>query len=430
MPTRVQLDRVALLFQNGYFVECQTVSAHLAKRFQHSDPLASARFTIWQAEAAYWRGNYQDALSTVSSSTLLIEDVEISIRRHAIAAIALAHLHRLPDADIEIRQANQLCSKTNNVACGELLRARGGLAVERGNADEAYHFYSQSLVTARQSHQRLDEATALMNLSHASLLKEKPDEAIDWSNAAINLARELDARDVLMMGVGNLGWAYYSLGDSERALVMFRDAQQRALAVNDDSAALLWLMTSARINQDNNDLESADHSYHQALDLATQIKSQDDQITALEELAHVALQGGSPDRAEPYLDRVEPLVQANGNRLDALAVILARGKSAALRHDYTKAQSLFQTVEFDQASQTSMRLGAEHELARLAQQQGQTSAAQAMYQTALTSFESAREQLTQEDSKLPFLANATNIYNDYIHFLILHGRVDQALGRR
>ena len=46
---------------------------------------------------------------------------------------------------------------------------------------------------------------------------------------------------------------------------------------------------------------------------------------------------------------------------------------------------------------------------------------------ALTTFESARDQLKNEESKLPFLANATGIYDDYIHFLVAHHKTDEAL---
>ena len=35
--------------------------------------------------------------------------------------------------------------------------------------------------------------------------------------------------------------------------------------------------------------------------------------------------------------------------------------------------------------------------------------------------------LQQEDLRLPFLANAAHLYDDYIHFLLEHGRVDDAL---
>ena len=74
-----------------------------------------------------------------------------------------------------------------------------------------------------------------------------------------------------------------------------------------------------------------------------------------------------------------------------------------------------------------MRLGAEHELARLFEVEGNADAAGQMYRTTLATFESARLQLKNEDSKLPFLANATPVYDDFIHFLVVRGKVEAAL---
>src|ERR1035438_1902013 len=50
-----------------------------------------------------------------------------------------------------------------------------------------------------------------------------------------------------------------------------------------------------------------------------------------------------------------------------------------------------------------------------------------MYKTTLTTFESARSQIKKEESVLPFVANATRIYDDYIRLLVKEGRIDDAL---
>ncbi len=56
-----------------------------------------------------------------------------------------------------------------------------------------------------------------------------------------------------------------------------------------------------------------------------------------------------------------------------------------------------------------------------------TAAALNAYHSALHTFESARAEIQNEDSRLPFLANATRIYDDYIHFLVKQGKTDEAL---
>jgi hypothetical protein len=73
------------------------------------------------------------------------------------------------------------------------------------------------------------------------------------------------------------------------------------------------------------------------------------------------------------------------------------------------------------------RLGAERELARLNEAEGRTADADRMYRTSLETFEAARAELKNDDSKLPFLANATRVYDDYIHFLVAHRKTGEAL---
>ena len=50
-----------------------------------------------------------------------------------------------------------------------------------------------------------------------------------------------------------------------------------------------------------------------------------------------------------------------------------------------------------------------------------------VYRTALVRFERARSSLHHEDFELPFMANATQLYDDYIHFLLEQGKTAEAL---
>ena len=49
------------------------------------------------------------------------------------------------------------------------------------------------------------------------------------------------------------------------------------------------------------------------------------------------------------------------------------------------------------------------------------------YRAALSTFETARSSLQHEESSLPFPANASSIYDDYIHFLVTQGKTAEAL---
>ena len=369
----------------------------------------------------------EDVVQILSQPLIFANSPDLLIQRSSLLGLAYSHLHQFSKAEQELREATKICSTVDDAACGALLRAKGALAIELGQTDKAYDDYLQSLAIARKFHQPMDEASSLVNLGRTCFLEEKLDEGIDWTRAASRVASDLHADDLRLFTLGNLGWAYYKLGDSEKALEMYAEAERSAVALGDTGGAIVWLTASGHVYQDKNDLVLATQSHRRALELAEKINSKEDVITALEDLAHVSVESVRLDEANIYIDQLTPMLRANNNRLDELDVMLAQGKIAAAHRQDQQAEGFFRTVERDKTSQTSMRLGAEHELAGLYELQGDTQRAQAMYKTALTTFEGAREQLKNEDSKLPFLANATRIYDDYIHFLVAQGKTDEAL---
>jgi CHAT domain-containing protein len=270
------------------------------------------------------------------------------------------------------------------------------------------------------------EVAALNSLGYAEMQLGRFDEAVDWLNSAHREAVELGFDSLTQMIVGNLGWAYYQLGDDDRALELFLDAEKSAAKLGDIRNELKWISNAGAVYHDLGNLDRSAQSYRQALDLARQINNKEEMANALEDLAHNSVETGKLDEASAYLDQVSPLVSAGGNLLRT-NVMVTRGMLAAARHEYRQAETLFRAVQNDTASPTTRRLSAGDELAGLFEQEGNAQAAEQMYKATLTAFESARAQLKHENSRLPFAANATYIYDDYIHLLAKEGKSDEAL---
>ena len=422
-----QYQRAALLFEHGSLAASQTTAARLAERYRHSNPGWSARFRLLEAESASWRGRRQEERQILLSDFPVSPGGDATIRRLSLLAGSNIYLHRYDEAERYLAAADRQCAALDRSVCSHVLDAHATLEAEQGRNDQAYRFYQQELAVARRFSDRFGEATALMNLAGTCLPEERYDEAIDWLNASNEIARSLQAEDILLMNDGNLGWAYYSLGDRARSLGLFQAAERRAATLGDTDAEILWSTTTGFVQQDSGDWTRADLSYRHALDLAVQINNTEEIVNSREDLAHISIQLGQLDQAEAYLRQLDPLVAASGNRLDALDVLLARARVAAARRQNPQAEALFRQVESDAASQTTMRLGAEHELARLFESEGRIDGALAMYSTALARFESARAQIKNEDSKLPYFANATPIYDDYIRLLLAQGKTEEAL---
>jgi CHAT domain-containing protein len=369
----------------------------------------------------------QEELRILSEELPASADRDLRVRRLSLLAGANIYLHHYGDAARYLAQADALCAAMDAAVCSHVLDVHWTLAMEQGQPHQAQLFSHQEVALTRKFGQLFEEANALMNLAVSCLQEEHYDEAIDWLNASNRVAAPLGAEDIQLTNTGNLGWANYGLGDRERALELFRDAERGAARLGDTESATNWLTTSGYVYQDTEQWQRAEEAYRQALAMAARTENRDKVINSLESLAHISIELNRLDSAEGYLNQLEPLIRANGNRLDALDVMLARGRVAAARRQDGEAEGLFRAVEADPASQITMRLGAEHEMARLFEAEGRVDDARKEYVTALGTFESARAEIKNEDSKLPYFANATPIYDDYIRLLVSQGKSEEAL---
>ncbi|MFZ0272828.1 MAG: CHAT domain-containing protein [Acidobacteriaceae bacterium] len=354
-------------------------------------------------------------------------DRDLRVLRLSMLAGANIYLHRYGLGGQYLAQADALCSSMDDGVCSHVLDVHWTQAMEQGQIHQALRFSDAELALARKFGDAFAEAKVLTNQAFTRLQEEHYDEAIDWVDASDRVATRLDAGAILLSNTGNRGWAYYGLGDKERAFTLFQDAEHRAAALGDLQGTILWLTTTGYVLQDSGDWAAAEDSYRRALGLARHMGSSDDIINSLESLAHISIALGRVEEAEGYLRQLDPMIRANDNRLDALDVMLARGRIAAVRRQDQVAESLFHQVEADPARQITMQLGAEHELARLYEAEGRPEDAQAEYVTALGTFESARAEIRNEAAKLPYLANATPIYDDYIRLLMSQGKSEEAL---
>jgi CHAT domain-containing protein/tetratricopeptide (TPR) repeat protein len=424
---QVDYDHARQLFLRGFLEQSQRQAELGYRRFARTDAGWAAKFQLLEAEAMEWRGLYEGAEHILAAAPAGVQQDGDAVRRKTIESVALIRLHRFPEADVKLTDAERLCAGDVDPGCGGVIRARGLLAMERGRFSDAQRLFLESLDTARARSDRWLEATALLNLSAAMLQQEHFDEALDWSRSAQQAALSLDGQDIEEAALGNLGWAYLGLGDTDRALELFEEAEKRAAQLGDLRDELKWVSTAGNAYVDSGDLKRAGQSFGLALTLAKQIASTGDIVDTLEDLAHVSIASGNLEEADSYLGQLAPYVRATISRLDDLDVMLAQGKIAAARRQDQQAEAIFRAVEKDPDSQTSMRLGAEHELARLFEVEHDLKSADLMYRTALTSFEAERSELKGEESKLPFLTNATPIYDDYIHFLVDQGKGNEAL---
>ena len=366
------------------------------------------------------------ALSLLSLEPVPPPSAELTVQKEWLEASAYISLQRLAEAEQKLSDMERRCTAMDCMACGDL-RPRGWLEMAHGHFQQAQLLFERTVTSASKRGNHFLEASALLDLASSELQQEHFDAALDWSDNAYRQATAIGAESVAQVALGNRGWAYYRLGDSERAFSLFLEARKRASRIGAITDEVKWLTTAGYVYLDAHDYPAAEQSYKQALDLAKQINSKEDIVNALMSLALVSQRTGRLEQARDYADQTIAMAPAEGNRLDVLYPMLVKGQVAARMRDTAQAEKLFREVEQDPKSHVFLKWEAEHSLARLYEDENQTDAANHEYRAALSTFEAARSSLQHEESSLPFPANASRIYDDYIYFLVSRGKSNEAL---
>jgi CHAT domain-containing protein len=397
------------------------------RQFRPTNPDWAMKFRNLEAEALLLRGLYPEGLSLLEADPNLPETKNTEIETLVLKGAAHARLHHFGESERNILRAEELCTASAELTCGDVLRARGILSLQRGEPDKAKHFFEETSDFAHLHSDPFLESTALLNLGLGALQAQHYDEAIDKTEAAYRIAADLDAGTIATKALGNLGWAYFNLGDIEKSLDLSLQAEKRAIQVGDFIDQLSWLTNEGYVYQQIHDVPRAKQAYLKALQLAREIDGREDIYNALRALALISVQNDELQQAETYSDEAIAIARKDNNRLDELYPLLVKGLVAARSGDGAEAERVFREVERDQKGNASLKWRAEHGLAQLFEDEKRPNDADREYRAALATFEQARSSLERDDSKLPFSNNASHIYDDYVHFLVETNKPDDAL---
>lgn len=396
-------------------------------RFRTSSPEWAWKFRILEANSLLWQGLYAQVLATVDSPADSPSNPDSLIEILAIKGAALARLHNFAEAEETLGQATRMCQESSEATCGDVIRARGVLAIQRDQFDSAKRFFAQSLKFARDHKDHFLQVTALLNLGLASLREEHFDEAMDWTAAAYQASMTLGAYGEAQKARGNLGWAYYYLGDTEKSLNASLEAEKLAGQTGNIISQLTWITAAGNVYAGKGDFAGATRSYRDALCLAKRTRGKEAIYDAYRALALVSVESGELMEARKYSDQAFDIAHSDNNRLDELYPLLVKGLIAARSRDGAEAERVFREIETDQKNNASLKFRAEYALARLYEDQGRRVAADRLYQSAIATIEASRATINRIDSKLPFSNNARHVYDDYVHFLVATNRNGEAL---
>ncbi|HWY57493.1 MAG TPA: CHAT domain-containing tetratricopeptide repeat protein [Terriglobales bacterium] len=425
---QLEFEQAQQIFFHGNLTGAQEQAERGWRYYSSRDLVRAWEFRVLDAKVLAWRGMYSDVFSVLNAELpASLKNSDLDFQRRAQVGIAYIGMHRLAEAETVLAELEKNCLTSGSDVIGQVFIPLGMLQVERGEYNRAQVLFEKSLQFARQRRNRFLEAVASLKLSNTALQQEHFEEAIDWSNAAYNAAKELDARLIIEVVEGNLGWAYYKMGDSERSLSLYVEAIQHARELGDLFDEVKWLTNTGYVYLDAGKFALAEDYYRQSLDLARKLDSKEDILNALVALAFVTVQTGQLDLAKQYSGQAIAQAHADGNRVDELYPLLVKGQIAFRNGDLSQAEQTFLEIATDPKVDPSLQWEAQHELAGIYEDEHRFPDAEKVFRTALSSFDAARTSLHHEDFELPFMTNATQLYDDYIHFLLQRGKTGEAL---
>lgn len=420
-------DHLWETFQNGDLLSAQAEAEKDYEQFHSVSPEWAWRYKILIARILYRKGMYAESEKVLASELTALPVGDLTIRNLWLHGLIDVSLRRFTTAEGELAQAQKLCLSQSYPSCGMIPTALGSLEMERGRFAKAQPFFEEALSIARASGDLSWQANALLDLSHSAERQSHFDESLAWSNSAREIALPQQIGGVAQAALGNMGWAYYKLGDNERAEQMFAEAQNQAQKLGDVSDQIKWTNDLGYARMDAGDTTAAEQAFRQSLDLARKINSREDIIDSLTAVASVSELTGKLEDAKRNADEALRMATEDGNKVDQAYVLLVQGRIAAQQHDPVAAQNALEEVIDSKDSPVSLKWEAQRSLARLYEDEHQNKGADREYRAALSTFEGARSELQHENTRLPFLTNATHIYDDYVHFLVAQGKSDEAL---
>jgi len=420
-------DQAYKILLQGNLIQAEGEAHEQCERYRASSAEWAWRFRILEARAILQRGRYEEALALLSSFPLPVDQPDLVVSILTLEGEANIFMHRFQKAQRLLDDAAGLCAKSVLHYCGYAFKAQGLLAGEQGQWDSAEQSLELALAFAQVHGDAALESNARVSLGNVSLAREHYDEAIDRSEAAYLVASSVDARRFKFIARANIGWAYYRLGDFEKALELLTQSEQLASQLGDTWTQGNQLTNIGYIYMDERQFDSAAASFQKALALAKAADAKAFAYNALRALARLSLQAGDLASADKYVQQALDIARQDNNRTDELYPLLVKGEIVARRGDYARAENTFQQVEYDKICPVFLKWEAEHSLARLYESENHPDQAEREYRAALATFESARDTVRHEDSQLSFLTNASHIYDDYIHFLVAQRKNDDAL---
>ncbi|MBV8517204.1 MAG: CHAT domain-containing protein [Acidobacteria bacterium] len=408
---RTELDR-------GHLPQAQRIVDDALRRFASSDSEAAWTLRVMRGEVLMQTGDSAAAdkiLRKPPPPRWRTSEAEV---RRLIALAYIAQTHQSPETEQFIDAAHAIATKHQPALVPNVLLMR---ALAHPQRAEAYTL--DAITLARKAGNRVTEAKALANLTKAYVGAHRYNEAIATGERARAIATELDLQSVLERAEGNVGWAYWEVGDDESAIDPLVRAE--AIAARTHSAGrIAWLVLLGDIYYARHDLAAAERFYRDVVTYGA--KDANDVGSALANLAVIAIRRGQYDEARRFNSAATAIKKTNHAADAELRSRILDARISAAQGKTDDAVRVLQSV-LGTATDVRTRWEAEGRLGEAYGRAKRASDAVAAFDRALALIRKQRAATTDPELRLSFYNPSKEIFDAYVDYLAGSGRAADAL---
>jgi len=415
-------------FLHGNLDVAQQKAEKERNELSHSDADWSMKFRLLEAEIRTYQGRREDVLTLLTEKGVFYPPKgDIAIKRDLLCGLAYSGLNQTQLADQKLHEARLLSDASHSKLNGEILRAEAKIQLSADHLILATELYKKSLQVAREQGDTFLEASDLLNIGLVELLQEHYDEAVASLNGATDFAKPIQARSVLQAALGNLGVAYFHLGDFEKALSNFTQAEKEARETGATYYQVKWLWNAGSSNYELGRLDDAKTYYEQSLKAATAINAHEEIAGTNTELAMLLFKEGHFDLAKSYCDEAIRAAAESTDKSAKLEPLYVQALLAARTANGQNAEKMLLQVHEQSLGTPYLLWDIEDALGTYYRDKHQSAKARRWYGQSIQTFEAQRDSVKNEELKLPFFGNGDALYRDYADFLISSRQQDEAL---
>jgi CHAT domain-containing protein len=415
-------------FLHGNLTAAQQNAEKAVKAFSASDANWAIRFRLLEAEILSNQGHQPEAIALLNDPRVTYPTSgDLAIKRALLCGLAYAGLGHDDQSDADLRQAQHLSDLSNSALGGEVLETEAIIQIRRNHLPEAADLARRSLQFAQERRDSYLEASDLLNLGLVDIQLKHYDEALLFLNAAAHRARAIQARVLMEAASGNLGLTYYHLGDFEKALFNFQEAEADAKEIGTAGLQVNWLMDACHSNYMLGNLPEAKSCFHQSLKIATGIDALADVADIQTGLAFLLYREGQLDSAKAHNEEAIQASRRAGDKSLELQTRYLQALLSTREENERNPERLLLQVDHDSAADPALQGEIEGAIADLYAGKKQPTKADLWYRKAIHSFEQQRSAIDDEELRLPFFANGDALYRRYADFLIESRKPDYAL---